>query len=205
MLFPMVLGLQTAFSMLPCIVFQILRIFLLPLLHLLLHSLLLRDDGVTLIGIFVLYSHCVSFSLFSPYAFDHVLERPHIAFMLVVLLLFDSAPLCTLLLQASSIEGFRCSSVLWKHWSIIQILEVVAHSRDALSVVGYFLGTRIALQIDHAEVGHSRKNLRQRVRIPDLVVLDVQCGNRRIYQMHHVIDTSETNLVLLDGEGVQGS
>ena len=132
---------------------------------------------------------------------------------------------------------------LCNQMSLAERLEVVAHSRDALSVVGYFLGTRIALQIDHAEVGHSRKNLtkahislllcdyctaccnlqvhlRQRVRIPDLVVLDVQCGNRRIYQMHHVIDTwstkpclvhlspctaSETNLVLLDGEGVQGS
>lgn len=40
-----------------------------------------------------------------------------------------------------------------------ELLQVVAHSRDAFSVVWYLLGARVSLQVKHPQISHPHKNL----------------------------------------------
>lgn len=94
------------------------------------------------------------------------------------------------------------------------MLKVFAHGSDTFSVVWYLLGTWIALQVEHPQICHSNKDLacnrccifmhlsrtshisdcpaslRKDIRIPDFVVLNIQCRDCSLDQVKKVIDAS---------------
>mmetsp|Transcript_28974 Transcript_28974/g.68258 ORF Transcript_28974/g.68258 Transcript_28974/m.68258 type:complete len:266 (-) Transcript_28974:597-1394(-) len=175
------LALQAMLGVLARVVLEIFGILLLPPVDLPLHSLFSRHHWVSGIRELILNSHGISFSLLPANVFDHLLKCLHVALMLRIFFLLDSATLGPFLLQASAIECICSSPVLRKDWPVIKVLQVLAHCSDALAIVRNLLCTRIALEVQNAQVSHARENLRQNVWVPNLVVLKIQRRDGRVH------------------------
>mmetsp|Transcript_3613 Transcript_3613/g.11297 ORF Transcript_3613/g.11297 Transcript_3613/m.11297 type:complete len:321 (-) Transcript_3613:200-1162(-) len=194
---------QALLGVLPRVVLDLVGVLLPPLLHLPLHALLLRLNGVGLVGELVLRAHRLPLALLALGPLDHLAEGLHVPVMLGVVLLADAPPLGALLLEAAAVEGVGRPAVLGEDGPVVQVPQVLAADGDVLPIVCNLLGAGVALEVEHSQLRHAHQHLGQHVRVPDLVVLHVEAAERGVHELQEVLHPSHADLVLRYRERIQ--
>mmetsp|Transcript_15905 Transcript_15905/g.18426 ORF Transcript_15905/g.18426 Transcript_15905/m.18426 type:complete len:272 (-) Transcript_15905:531-1346(-) len=109
---------------------------------------------------------------------DHLAEGLVVAPVFLVLLLLDPLAFFPLFIDAAFGKGLCVSAVFGEHGGVVEVAEA-GHFRDqGLLVVLYLLADGVALEVEHGQVGHFHEHFVNHGRVVDLVVRDVQHGDR---------------------------